>query len=121
MWVAHFDGDDVGPGLEILLLDNRLEDARVYSRRIVQAMTRLSETIRESANSDIVVSGGDDLIVSWQTAPDSNWLESLRATFREDCGRTLSIGLGQTPRTAADNLRRAKLEGKDRLVREVNR
>jgi hypothetical protein len=116
MWVAHFDGDDVGPGLELLLLDERIDDARAYSRRVLRAMENLAQAVSEYPGADVVVSGGDDLIVCWEKEPDIGWIELLRQRFQQDCARTLSVGVAKSARGATDALRRAKLQGKNALV-----
>ena len=116
MWVAHFDGDDVGPGLELLLLDERIDEARAYSRKVLRAMENLTRSVSEWPGADVVVSGGDDLIVCWEKEPDARWIELLRQSFEQDCERTLSVGVGKSTKGATESLRRAKLQGKNNLV-----
>lgn len=116
VWIAHFDGDDVGPILELLLLDGELERAREYSARLQLAMERLRMAVAGVAGADVFVFGGDDLLVKWPEFPSSEWLEGLRRNFQQDSGRTLSVGVGESTAAASENLRRAKLQGKDELV-----
>ncbi|WP_190865169.1 mCpol domain-containing protein [Actinomadura sp. RB99] len=116
MIYAHFDGDDVGSKLELMLLDDDEESARDYSNSINIAIARVQEILSRSGAA-IVLSGGDDLIASW-TADSISFsdIERVRQTFRDVCGCTLSVGIGFCLSEAASSLRRAKLQGKDQVI-----
>lgn len=117
MPVAYFDGDDIGPFLELLLLDNRLEDARSYSRMVSLAVSNLAEAAKKDLQADVVVCGGDDVIVTWPGEDLAvDWIKRACAQFFGDCQRTVSVGIGSTARAALEGLRRAKLLGKGRIV-----
>jgi hypothetical protein len=114
---AHFDGDDVGSQLKLHLLDNEIEEAREYSRSIVAALGQVRELLEMSHAVDVIAMGGDDLVVSWQEGSISRGeIEEITATFHRLSGRTMSVGMGRSPREAAENLHRAKLMGKDRVI-----
>lgn len=113
----HFDGDDVGSALELILLDDGVERAREYSAAIRHALILLHEAISVRGDADIFVSGGDDLIVFLQERdPTLDEIEQLRRVFFESCGRTMSVGVGHSAAEASHNLRRAKLMGKNVIV-----
>jgi GTP cyclohydrolase III len=116
MSFIYFDGDDVGPRLELFLLDNQIDKAHQYSQNITTAMCHLLESIRQLDTLKIIASGGDDLIVRLAETPQVEWVESLREQFYLDCGVTLSVGIGNSASEACFNLRRAKLQGKDSIV-----
>ena len=117
MFFAYFDGDDIGPALELLLLDEHLQEAKEYSRSIITAFEATRIALVEKFNADIVIAGGDDLLVCFpKDAMNEADIETLRKEFFEECGRSISVGVGSSAAEAASNLRRAKLLGKDRLV-----
>ena len=116
MVVCHLDGDDVGSPLELMLLDNRLDDASSYSHSVARALQYVRDFL-EKRSANIIVCGGDDLVACWDegslTEAD---IEILRNRFVEICGQTVSIGIGLTSSDATTNLRRAKLSGKNQVV-----
>jgi CRISPR/Cas system-associated protein Cas10 (large subunit of type III CRISPR-Cas system) len=117
MIFAYFDGDDIGPALELLLLDDLIEEARKYSGSISNAFEAVCRSLASRAEVDIIVAGGDDLVASW---PDASIeladVHELRRIFFRNCGRTMSVGVGYSAAEAVANLRRAKLTGKDKVV-----
>jgi hypothetical protein len=113
----HFDGDDVGGRIELLLLDGRLDEAAGLSDRIAEAMLALRRSLEGIAGLKIHLFAGDDLIVSLpprSVARDR--LNELRAMFQSESGISISAGAGSSVPEALENLRRAKLSGKDLLV-----
>jgi minimal CRISPR polymerase domain len=116
MVVGHLDGDDIGSPLELMLLDNKLDDACKYSHSVTLALQYMRDFF-ESKSAEIIVCGGDDLVACWDAGAVTNAdIEVLRNRFLEICGQTLSIGIGSSSSEATNNLRRAKLLGKNRVV-----
>jgi GTP cyclohydrolase III len=120
MIIVHFDGDRIGPRLELLLIAERLEEAKAYSRAVTRAMLALERSLTGFAGVTIYVCGGDDLVASFAdggiSTPD---IEKLRQEFHSACGQSISVGIGASAKEAVDNLRRAKLLGGDRIVSSV--
>jgi hypothetical protein len=117
MIYAHFDGDDVGPKLELMLLDNKLEEARTYSRNLTCALEYACRLLQSLGEVDVIAAGGDDLIVGWIPGVVNEIdIERVRVGFFEKCGCTLSAGIGVELSEAAGNLHRAKLLGKNRVI-----
>lgn len=117
MIVAHFDGDDIGPVLELLLLDNKLDRAREYSQAITQALQHARHLLEEELGAEIIAYGGDDLVACWETGSVTEVdIKLIRSSFFDICGRTISVGIGVDSHDATSNLRRAKLLGKDHVV-----
>ena len=117
MIFAHFDGDDVGPALELLLLDNLPQRAREYSEAVREAFDVLCQILAQNPDVKVIVAGGDDLVASWpEGSVEISKLEELRSSFHKTCGRTMSIGVGTSTTEAVHNLHRAKLMGKDQVV-----
>jgi hypothetical protein len=120
MIVAHFDGDDIGPVLELILLDNRLDHAREYSGSVARALQHVRDLLEEKLDAEIIICGGDDLIACWETGSVTDAdINIIRANFFDICGRTLSVGIGANSHEATTNLRRAKLMGKNRAVSTI--
>ena len=116
MIVAHFDGDDIGPVLELMLLDNKLDDAHDYSQSVAQALEHVRDSLEE-LGAEIVICGGDDLVARWEMGEVTDLdIKVIRGNFYEICRRTISVGVGANSHDAAISLRRAKLLGKDRVV-----
>jgi hypothetical protein len=73
----YFDGDDIGSGLEILLLDGLLGEASLYSRRVAEGMRELECEIASFPGARIIVSGGDDLFAACPLESFDNDLMSV--------------------------------------------
>jgi hypothetical protein len=117
---AHFDGDDIGPGLEILLLDGLLDEASEYSRKVAQGMQELSRRVTTVPGVRIIVFGGDDLVVAWPREEIQLLLiRELQQNFACHTSRTISVGIGHTSKSAIENLHRAKLLGRNRIVSTI--
>jgi hypothetical protein len=117
---THFDGDDIGPGLEILLLDGLLEEASCYSRQITEGMQDLGQRVAAIPGVRIIVLGGDDLVAVWPV--ESIYLAlitELQKRFEACTSRTISVGIGESSKFALENLHRAKLLGRNRIVSTV--
>jgi CRISPR/Cas system-associated protein Cas10 (large subunit of type III CRISPR-Cas system) len=117
----HFDGDDIGPGLELLLLDGLLEQASYYSRKISEGMDDLERHVISIPGTRVIVMGGDDLVA---TSPfeeiDLEIVFELQKRFESLTSRTISVGIGESPKAALQNLHRAKLLGRNRVVSTVD-
>jgi hypothetical protein len=120
VFYAYFDGDDIGPKLELMLLDEKLEEARVYSKRVTSALQSTRCLLESLGEVDVIAAGGDDLLISWEFAAITETdIHSVRSGFFGQCGCTLSVGIADRLSEAANNLRRAKLLGKDCIVSTV--
>jgi hypothetical protein len=91
MIFVHFDGDDIGSALELLLLDDCVEGAREYSASVTQALALVRASLASHGDADIFVSGGDDLVVMLPEGKiDMRDVEQLRAHARRGrrCARS---------------------------------
>ena len=117
MFFAYFDGDDIGSTLELLLLDDHIQEARDYSNSIIQAFEVITFSLVGNFEANVIIGGGDDLLVCFPTERVSRVdIEELRQIFFQACGRSVSVGSGTSAAEAVNNLRRAKLMGKNQLV-----
>lgn len=116
MVTALFDGDDIGPHLELMLLEGRLDDAATFSTAVSRAMSSMVEALQTVSGVEIIFCGGDDLVAQWpEGSVPLAFLQDLRTSFQKTCTRTLSAGLGPTPADAVRELRLAKLRGKNSI------
>ncbi len=110
------DGDSIGDSFELLYLDEKIESAVTLSRSISDAISRLAVTL-EAQGASIHIAAGDDVLA---TIPDelitSGALDSSIKEFLISTGHTLSGGVGDSLAQASENLRRAKLSGKNKVV-----
>jgi len=114
---VHLDGDGIGDRLELLLIDGDIVGARSFSKSVSDTIAEVCASIEAVDGAQIVLAGGDDIIAS---IPSKSWdlkkIEEIRMRFVNKTGCTLSCGVGTSIQTALNNLRRAKLSGKNRIV-----
>ncbi|MER6593250.1 hypothetical protein ABT214_15640 [Micromonospora purpureochromogenes] len=114
---AYFDGDNIGSRLELLLLDDNVAEAEIYSASVTAALEKTRRRLQAIPTLRVILAGGDDIFVRWTigaAAPDE--IEDVRAVYKGVCGQSLSVGIGLAPSRAIANLRKAKLRGKAQLV-----
>jgi hypothetical protein len=117
---VHFDADNVGAIIELYLLDGDLDSAVAFSKRVKDAMDHLHTQLETIVGVRIRLKGGDDLVAEFSDQSTAVLdFDRLRGDFEESTGTTISAGLGSTVQEALESLRRAKLQGKDRLVGRV--
>lgn len=117
----YFDGDDVGAQIELLLLDEKVDDAAELSRRVVIAVGNIAERLQLDFGARLIFAAGDEILAVTNLEPTENAIQSLRSEFRRSTGLTISCGLGSSAMEAARSLHLAKLRGKDRIVGVVTR
>lgn len=116
----YLDGDDIGSKLELLLLDEKLDEATRFSESVTEAMTELRKSFENIAELKIRLFGGDDLIAEFsELSLSAIEINQFRKDFKFRCGVTISAGIGISVKDALSNLRRAKLSGKNRLVGKI--
>lgn len=117
MKFAFFDGDDVGAVIEVSLMDDDVSEACLHSESVSAALLKVVRELKSNPQVVVLFSGGDDILATWPNdAMDNQDVEQLRDLFKTTCGRTMSVGVGNSGSEALRNLRRAKLSGKNRIV-----
>jgi len=115
--LIYFDADNVGDVIELFLRDGKLNEAAAASKRIKTSVGWLKEELQVKFRCEVPLHAGDDLIA---VIPDRSWdleaVEAIRSEFEVRSGVTISAGVGSSVEEALDNLRRAKLKGKNLLV-----
>jgi minimal CRISPR polymerase domain len=118
---VRLDADSVGERLELFLLKGRISEAEQLHEAIQAAMKQLRHRVLEEG-FDVLFAGCDDALFS---GPSSlykrDFLEQLRDSFVESTHCTLSCGVGFSMADALQNLRIAKLAGRDQIVEPNDR
>ncbi len=112
------DGDNVGKQLEYLSFTNDIGQLKDFSKIFSEKMNWLQQELISTFNAEIIIFGGDNLMASLEHQKNmSDFLNKLKAIFDEFqvVGKTLSAGIGETPREAFIALNFAKSSGKNRI------
>jgi len=112
----HLDGDGIGDRLELLLLDNKIKEAAELSNKVSLAMEEIRATLNSISGARIIFLGGDDVVaVIPNKCQNIEKVEEIRKRFLQETGCTISGGIGTKASDALNQLRRAKLSGKDKI------
>jgi hypothetical protein len=121
MIYIHIDGDNVGSNIELCLMDGRIQEATEISENVTDAFAKIRSSLMNESEATVHICAGDDLIASFVPNTKSmNLLHDLKTGYFSKTGLTLSIGVGETVVYSLDNLRRAKMSGKNQIVGEMN-
>jgi hypothetical protein len=111
---AFFDGDNVGNRLEILLTEEKVEEAVRFSRNIQAALVEIEGLLKSIEGVSIIIMGGDDILIEFDHEKDGlRLIEDVRKKFYDATGNTMSCGVAEDIPGAIWGLHLAKLYGKD--------
>lgn len=116
------DGNHIRENVEFYLLNHDLESLSKFSQSLTTAINELKEIAIFSMNAQVILAGGDDILLS---VPREKYrkelIQKLQQVFLATTGITISFGVGNTIEAAYINLRRAKTNRGDRIVEEEDR
>ncbi len=113
----YADGDGVGDRLELLILEKKLDEACKHSESINSAIKKMGELLTHKYSATILIQGGDDLMFTVTDLEMANEAaRDIRTIFKGGTNCTLSLGIGNSPESAINNLRKAKLAGRDQII-----
>jgi len=115
---AFFDGDNVGSTIEILLIEDRISDAQELSNNITKSLKKIKRRIENK--SEIIIMGGDDLLIRVEEKRIEEVVKDVREIFSEETGLTISCGIADTVKSSIYQLSMAKLYGKNQVKFEKN-
>ena len=116
MVYAFFDGDNTGDAIEIMLLENRMDKAIILSDSITSFNDKIKGFLEAKGDIDIIISGGDDLLIQYDFNKYGTYiLDEVRAIFTNKTGLSISCGFGDDIAQSINNLRLAKLYGKNQI------
>lgn len=116
------DGNHIRENVEFYLLNHDLESLTKFSQNLTTAINELKELAISSMNAQIILAGGDDILLS---VPREKYrkelIQELQQAFLAITGITISFGVGNTIEAAYINLRRAKTRKDDKIVEEEDK
>lgn len=114
---VYLDGDQIGANVELFLLDEDITSAAQLQISVKKSMQSLQNQILNESSLELLMFGCDELIlVGYDFFIVNNLVNKLRNSFHTDTGFTMSAGFGKTLRESIENLRRAKLLGRNRVI-----
>lgn len=106
------DADRVRLHVESALFSNDLRALSRFSRNLTAAITSLARRLNEDLQAEIIMAGGDDLLVIASLKSfDLLKLREAGERFASDAGCSISFGVGSSVNEAYLGLRRAKSSG----------
>lgn len=117
MLYAFFDGDDVGSTIEILLTDDKIDEAVNLSRSINTAICEIEKKLQSRDDIEIIILGGDDILIRYDNLKQGRkFLEEIKDFFKAETGISMSCGVGKDIPESIWNLHLAKLHGKNMIM-----
>ena len=114
---SYFDGDSIGDSIELLLLNGKIQEAKELSSKLNDAIYQLKMEMKLMPNIEIILFGGDDLLIYYDDfEKDMEIINAARNNYFNRCGHYISCGCGNTINLAMENLRKAKLMGKNHFL-----
>ena len=116
MLYAFFDGDNIGPTVEILLTENKISEAVTFSENVAAAMLAIDKLLKSTDGVKIIILGGDDILIEFDPKKNGlEFLEKIRKIFKEKTGNSMSCGIGADLPQSIWQLHIAKLYGKNAI------
>ena len=115
---TRLDVDNAGDSIELALLKSNYKKAQKIHDLIQETINYILYKIENIDTNTILMKGCDDILVS-TSEEDYNLIfwEEIRNEFKIKSGFSLSIGIGYTVNECMNNLRIAKVSGKDKVVK----
>lgn len=113
----RLDGDQIGDKIELLLLENDWLKAQEIHDRVQNSMKLLVKFIKKIPSSNLLMVGCDDILFSIKKESFNPLITlCLQEIFLKNTQFTISVGVGKSANSAINNLRKAKLSGRNKVV-----
>jgi hypothetical protein len=113
------DGDRVRVHVERRLLRSEFDELRTFSSALTNAVTALARDAQAQLGADVVMAGGDDILLRIPAASFSiEKLRDLSLNFAKRTGCTITFGVAPTIEGAFICLRRGKAAGGNIIIAE---
>lgn len=114
---VKLDADNIGDSIELALLNNNIEEAIRIHNLIQESIKKLVVKINDCGYKILMI-GCDDILfsVEFELFDETNLLE-LMEFFNSYTNFSLSMGVGISLNEALLNLRKAKISGKNKIVK----
>ena len=112
----RLDGDKIGDKIELSLLNEDFDKAQNIHDKVQNSLQVIRDKIKRNSKMEILMYGSDDILF-WADKDFKyrEFLNQIKNEFFEDTNCTLSIGVGNTIISSINNLRRAKLSGRNKI------
>lgn len=107
------DGDSIGREIERNIINNNLQELRIFSYCITNAIEKIRNLV-ESKSGDVIFCGGDSILFSGRF--DEKFAQNIIDIFSNETKRTASVGIGNSPHETYLGLKLAKSYGGNRFV-----
>lgn len=117
----RLDADNVGDSIELSLMNEDIKKSQETHFKIQESINSILEKLKTHSGTSILMRGCDDILLSINEKDfDVNFIEKIKREFKIESGFSLSIGIGNSIPIALQNLRIAKLSGKNKIVDNNN-
>jgi len=113
----RIDADNVGDSIELALIEEDVQKSQEIHFKVQKNITKTVEKLESIDGISILMRGCDDILFSIDNNQvDHNFLEELKNDFKLNSGFSISIGIGESILKALQNLRIAKISGRNKIV-----
>lgn len=114
---VKLDADNIGDSIELALLNNNVEEAIRIHNLIQESIKKLVDEINDCGYKILMI-GCDDVLfcIEFELFDEMNLLK-LMDFFNRYTDFSLSMGVGISLNEALLNLRKAKISGKNKIVK----
>lgn len=117
----RLDADNVGDSIELSLMNEDIKKSQETHFKIQESINSILEKLKTHSGTSILMRGCDDILLSINEKDfDVDFIEKIKREFKIESGFSLSIGIGNSIPIALQNLRIAKLSGKNKIVDNNN-
>src|SRR5688572_8052033 len=96
MLYAFFDGDNIGPTVELLLTEDKVDEAATFSENVKAALFYIEKLLNSTNGIKVIILGGDDILIGFDPMTHGlDFLEKIRSIFKEKTGNSMSCGVGE--------------------------
>lgn len=107
------DGDSIGRIIESFLIQNKVEDIKDFSSKIVIAIEEI-KVLAEKKGAEVLFCTGDSILFYGDIDPGFG--EEMVALFQKRTGKTASVGIGKSTAFTYLGLKLAKSRGGGQVV-----
>jgi len=107
------DGDSIGRVVESYLIKDDVESLREFSEKVVVALEAVKK-LAEANHAEVIFCTGDSILIHGNL--DEDFGELMLSIFKEQTGKTASVGIGDNLSKTYLGLKLAKSNGGNQAV-----
>jgi hypothetical protein len=117
----RLDGDNIGDKIELALMNEDFKAAQSIHNKVQTSLEIIRRKIMENNKMEILMYGSDDILFCVDEDYDYiGFLKQIMKEFSNETNFTISIGIGNSIFDSINNLRKAKLSGKNKIEEDKN-